>query len=184
MKIKIICKTCNKEVEKDHWNVIDVNSSYCSRKCANINVNIKRWKDHIPLRNLYKCKVCNSPIDHRNKYKMCQPCLYKVNKEKTNNMTIKEIKRKYNEKNIRWYSSEIRNFCRMHNPDLLTKPCRNCGYDKHIELCHIKPISSFDELATIREINDKSNIIVLCPNCHWEFDNGILILKNGGIGGI
>lgn len=55
--------------------------------------------------------------------------------------------------------------------------CNNCGYNKHVELCHIKPITSFDPSATIREVNALSNVVQLCPNCHWEFDNGLLNLN-------
>jgi hypothetical protein len=28
--------------------------------------------------------------------------------------------------------------------------------------------------ATVAEVNADENIIVLCPNCHWEFDHGII----------
>ncbi len=27
------------------------------------------------------------------------------------------------------------------------------------------------------EVNSKDNIIQLCPNCHWEFDKGLLSLQ-------
>lgn len=49
--------------------------------------------------------------------------------------------------------------------------CFKCGYDKHIEICHIKPVSQFSLESTIKEVNDTNNLILLCPNCHWEFDN-------------
>lgn len=54
--------------------------------------------------------------------------------------------------------------------------CQNCGYKKHVEICHIKDIKDFDNLSTIREINDPNNLIPLCRNCHWEFDKDILKL--------
>jgi HNH endonuclease len=46
-----------------------------------------------------------------------------------------------------------------------------CGYSKHVEICHIKEVKSFPDDAKIKEINDPSNLLYLCPNCHWEFDN-------------
>ena len=49
-------------------------------------------------------------------------------------------------------------------------------YNKHIEIAHKKAVSDFDDSATIAEINDINNLIALCPNCHWEFDNGLLKL--------
>lgn len=54
--------------------------------------------------------------------------------------------------------------------------CANCGYDKTVNVCHIKAVSDFDDEATIGEINALSNLIGLCPNCHWEYDHGILKL--------
>jgi hypothetical protein len=52
------------------------------------------------------------------------------------------------------------------------KKCRVCGYDKHVEVCHIKSVSSFGENYLITEINSFENLIGLCPNHHWEYDNG------------
>ena len=52
--------------------------------------------------------------------------------------------------------------------------CAECGYDKHIEVCHIKAISDFSDDASIENVNDLSNLVGLCPNHHWEFDNGLL----------
>lgn len=57
--------------------------------------------------------------------------------------------------------------------DMSSKPkkCVVCGYDKHYEVAHIKSVSSFDDNALISEINDIDNLIALCPNHHWEYDN-------------
>ena len=52
--------------------------------------------------------------------------------------------------------------------------CAICGYNKHIEIAHIKAVSEFDDNSTINEINDPNNLIGLCPNHHWEYDNGLL----------
>jgi hypothetical protein len=71
-------------------------------------------------------------------------------------------------------NSHIRVLGRSHFKHLLKKPCHNCGYNKHVELCHIKPISQFNENSTLSEVNCEDNLIQLCPNCHWEFDNGLL----------
>lgn len=60
------------------------------------------------------------------------------------------------------------------NPDC---KCAICGYDRHIEVAHIKAVSEFDDNATINEINSLDNLIGLCPNHHWEYDNGLLKLK-------
>ena len=76
-------------------------------------------------------------------------------------------------------SVHIRALARNNFKDLTKKPCANCGYDKHVELCHIKPISSYPETAKISEVNSEKNLIQLCPNCHWELDNGYIVLPEG-----
>lgn len=51
------------------------------------------------------------------------------------------------------------------------KQCICCNYDKHYEVAHIKAVSDFDDDALISEINSEDNLIALCPNHHWEYDN-------------
>jgi hypothetical protein len=52
-----------------------------------------------------------------------------------------------------------------------TSECETCGYNKHTELCHIKPIHTFSDDVLLCDINSKDNIKFLCRNCHWELDN-------------
>lgn len=54
--------------------------------------------------------------------------------------------------------------------------CKKCGYTNHVEICHIKSVSSFDKLSSLNEINSLDNLVLLCSNHHWEFDHGLLIL--------
>lgn len=56
--------------------------------------------------------------------------------------------------------------------------CAVCGYDKHVDIAHIKAVSEFDDNATIEEINNPNNLIGLCPNHHWEYDHGLLNLED------
>jgi hypothetical protein len=44
-------------------------------------------------------------------------------------------------------------------------------------VCHLKGITEFDDSAKLSEINAKENLIGLCPNHHWEYDNGLLTLE-------
>lgn len=73
-----------------------------------------------------------------------------------------------------WQSanSSIRNHSRkVYLASNKAKECSKCGYDKHIEICHIKQVKEFLDCATVLEINAISNLIALCPTHHWEFDN-------------
>ena len=58
------------------------------------------------------------------------------------------------------------------------KKCCICGYDKTYEVAHIKAVSEFDDSVLISEINDIRNLMALCPNHHWEYDNGILSIDD------
>jgi len=116
-----------------------------------------------------KCIRCNEFCGSGRKY--CQICLEKVKIEKKEiclNKTIKEAC--YTKGHISNKYALIRDHCRRQYENIITK-CEKCGYDKHVEFCHKKPIKDFDDFATIREVNDPGNIIALCPNCHWEFDH-------------
>lgn len=54
--------------------------------------------------------------------------------------------------------------------------CKICNYSTHVEVHHIKPISSFPDETPIGEVNSIDNLVYLCPTHHWEADNGLLSL--------
>ena len=56
----------------------------------------------------------------------------------------------------------------------LTKECKICGYTNHVEVCHLKSVADFSSDTLVAEINHQDNLVYLCPNHHWEFDNGLL----------
>lgn len=59
----------------------------------------------------------------------------------------------------------------------LGEGCFLCGWNLHVHVCHIKPISSYGDDTLVSEINSMSNLVLLCPNCHWMFDNGKVTLS-------
>jgi hypothetical protein len=60
------------------------------------------------------------------------------------------------------------------NAEMTQKPCFVCGYKNHVQLCHIKPITTFPESAILGEVNHPSNIVPLCSNHHWELNYELL----------
>lgn len=158
---------CKKEYEK-----YDSRQKYCSSSCfAIINNKIRKRKN----KKIKICKYCKNNIISKNIRKVCDYCLkngthiesiWKDKKIKILDLSVVEIKQKY--KGVKW-TDVIRNHARR-TYNTLGKSCK-CGYNKHVEICHIKAISSFDDSATLKEINDINNILFLCPNCHWELDN-------------
>ena len=95
----------------------------------------------------------------------------------------KSIDSKYLDKKIKEVSynngqpsnyTKIRSHARVIIKRYKKSICENCGYDKYVECCHKKAISAFSKEALINEVNHIDNLIYLCPNCHWEFDKGLI----------
>lgn len=158
------CINCQEETE---------NPKYCSRSCSATHTNkfnpkrritrICRFEGCDCLVKDYRANFCLEHFEFSNAEK----------KERLLNSTLKEYRDKARQSGIHPSSTNaaIRNFARSWFRFLTLKPCNNCGYSKHVELCHIKAISSFPDSALMSEVNNINNIIQLCPNCHWEFDN-------------
>lgn len=155
----MICITCTKET---------TNNKFCSRSCAAKHNNTK-----FPKRKTKKlCSICASPTgDHRRT--RCPMHQKEYLNGKIKNKTIAQYveSASVRGKHPSWKFAAIRGIARNEHKDILKLPCAHCGYDKHVELCHIKAISTFPESTTLGEVNSKENVIQLCPNCHWEFDN-------------
>ena len=45
--------------------------------------------------------------------------------------------------------------------------CSICGYDKHVEVAHIKAINEFSDDTPLSIINNRDNLLLLCRNDHW-----------------
>jgi hypothetical protein len=163
----MICSNikCNKEFDPKVYN-----QKYCCPKCANNTQKVRDWID----KNRKKCPTCDSKIRHTSKH--CSRCS-KIHRSVIPGTTKLGVYRNLiSVKNghASWKNVHIRQFARSRNKDLREQACQNCGYKLHIELAHIKPISSFSDDATIDDVNSRSNLLVLCRNCHWEFDNGYI----------
>lgn len=158
----IKCGNCGKETS---------NPKFCSRRCAAISTNAVHPKRKI----IRLCSKCDQPIANW-RVSMCKPHHeeYLSNKKlDCRNRTIGDYRNKtyLSDKHRSWMHAEIRSFARAWLSHLRTRPCLHCGYDKHVELAHIRDISSFPDDTPLSVINSESNVIPLCPNCHWEFDN-------------
>jgi len=150
------CLTCNK---------ITNNPKFCSRNCAAIYNNRIEPKRKAKL---IKCKNCNNMIKTSRTF--CLDC-----SDYNQDMTIsKAMKNRVDGSRYNKIRFRARTIAKNHG---LLKSCFNCGYTKHVECCHIKDISAFDKETLVSIVNAKDNLIGLCPNCHWELDNGLLQIK-------
>lgn len=142
---------------------------FCSRSHAasyNNSLHIKRVKFDL----VFTCKRCGRVLSHGSS--LCMPCLRAERFEKVwvspigDHLIRTASKVKY---------VTIRKWAKIYLDYLkVAKCCAVCGYDKIIEVCHLKPLSSFNENALMGEVNHKDNLKYLCPNHHAEFDKGLL----------
>lgn len=130
---------------------ISKNKKYCSRSCCNRSNYLIKTKD-TPRK--YCEGGCGKLVANRIPY--CSKCI--------NKKTIWSRRSK----------DAIRVSARRIGKSLGWKCCSNCGYDKHFDVAHIQPLSSFPSNTPASIVNDVNNIKPLCPNCHWEFDHNKL----------
>ena len=179
--MKVNCKSCNKEFEKRNTEIIRHPNNFCSRSCSAKFNNKGKQKNPPKERVCKKCglKFKSGPHNKRSKV-LCLSCreIFDTRTKYLKSKTLKE----YHEllsvkgKHPSWKNAHIRCLNRSWNKDILGHKCKICGYDKHIEYCHIKSVTSFPETAKLEEVNHPTNNVVLCPNHHWELDNGIITL--------
>lgn len=135
---------------------------YCSRSCAASKNNQTPKR----IKKVVACSRCGCAVE-KSGNKLCKKCssdrLDRITSRSKDSLT----------------HPIIRGNARMLACKTFKMKCEVCGYDKHVEVCHRKPVSSFHGGATISEINALDNLVILCPNHHWEFDNGFLILQKG-----
>ena len=158
-----------------HCGNITTNPKFCSKSCSAKETN------KIPKRKLIrKCSQCDT-IVRNYRSSLCEHHYQeylKSQKEHLLSLTLADYTERECIKRLHISSkfAHIRGLNRSWNKDKLQMPCYHCGYTKHVELAHIKSLSSFDSNTTLAEVNSSTNVVQLCPNCHWEFDNGLISL--------
>ena len=158
------CHCCGKETS---------NHKFCSVRCShNYNHPTKE----------YFCSSCNASLGfgYRNKRAYCTKCRDnpKINKNYKDWSKI-TIDQHFSNLSTFQAHSRIRSLARsVYAKSNKPKSCQYCGYSKHYEVCHRKPISEFSRDTPISVVNELSNLIGLCPNCHWEFDHGLIDISH------
>lgn len=142
-------------------------------KIINNNIGWKNIGKALGYSNIYRNDLIQKILDRCNQLNI-KPILKKQAPIFTK--TKQELLQQ--RKNYQSYRSSIRIWAeRIYKNSNKPMKCAICGYDKHVEIAHIKPVSDFADSCTIAEINSINNLIALCPNHHWEYDNKILKLS-------
>jgi hypothetical protein len=159
------CENCNKEFNKKSAQIKKTNHNFCSHSCAASFNNRK----HPKRSNEGFCSICGVVVPKRRRY--CNNCL--PNNIDWSEVSYMDIKARYKYQR----NSRIRDLARtFYLKSDRPKRCAVCGYDKFFHVSHKKPVHTFPPETKISEINAMENLIALCPNHHWEFDKGLLIL--------
>ncbi len=155
------CKNCEKSTE---------NPKFCTKSCAAIYNNKKFPKRK---RKQHYCRHCNVKVpSRRTTCNDCNPSYVDWSMRTVRDCLMLNNKHTNKYRRIRDNS--------RYNYDNSSRPryCEICKYDKYYEVCHIKPIHLFGLDAPISVINALGNLIALCPNCHWELDNGLVTIPD------
>lgn len=150
------------------------NPKFCSRSCAARSNNRTAPKRKL----INQCASCSAPIRSQAKY--CKGCWVNLNERDWSLVTLGDLKGEGNavrggnypmirQLSRKWYKSAGRPMC-----------CHECGYDLHVDICHIRDLKDYPQTALVTEVNDQTNLVALCKNHHWEFDHGHLVLRGAG----
>lgn len=200
------CLYCGKIIEVGELKVSTIKrKKFCNHSCAAIYNNSKRqrvcsqkkYSHHrlLKMNDIEFINICNSVNDLDELYiKLGYKVKYDLKSLRTKALECKcekvvklidahSSKQRLYQRGPRFWQV-ARNAIRKHahktyNASFKPKECYICGYRVHIDVCHIKSVSSFPSDASIEEINHLDNLIALCPNHHWEFDQGLIKLDGG-----
>lgn len=154
----VSCKNCDKDFNKIPSQIKKGSNNFCSRSCS-ATYNNKKYPKRKQAKE-WKCKRCGCDTPHRRT--VCDNCY-------TPDYTLGEAIYADHHKSSAY--AKVRSRARTIAKKEGWTSCCECGYNKHVEIAHIKPISEFELSTKLSVINDPSNLKPLCPNCHWEFDN-------------
>lgn len=169
MKVQVVCLECTSSITSKFA------KKFCSLSCS-AQYNNKLYKKRSKINQTCKRCACVYKPEGRSSRRLCLECATST----TSSKTIGDYRLKVSVagKHPSWIHSHIRGLNRSKNRKLCSLPCQKCNYSIHVELCHIRPISDFLDTDLISVVNHPSNLFVLCRNCHWEFDNGLLTVDD------
>lgn len=154
-----ICLLCSKKLS-------GAQKKFCSKSCAAI-LNNKKY----PKRSLGEKHFCQCGNKKNTGAKRCRDCW---KKDGIGEKTLGEIADYKYSGSLRWHPVRGNAVYLMRRWNL-PKKCFKCEWDKHVEVDHKIKISNFPLDTLIKVVNSRENLCYLCPNCHWEKENGALV---------
>lgn len=139
------------------------NPKFCGRSCA-ASYNNRMFPKKIKTVKLPTCVDCGKQLGHVRSLR-CNSC-HQVGR--LDDRTLGEMVYYQHHKSSAF--ALVRSRARYAFPKC---PCEKCGYTKHTEVCHIRPVRDFPLDTKVSVVNARSNLLRLCPNCHWEMDHNL-----------
>ena len=177
-----ICQTCDCIIQVSHnQRVADVRKKrFCNQSCSAAHTN-KTNPKRIAAK-ISVCQMCGTDVQNKRatkgahmKRKYCDTCV--VKSRTRGRSTTEQTKQQLFSSRANWQSARSA-ICGNARAVVLQSGqplvCQACGYSNHVEVCHKIPVSDFPADTSISVINALSNLVLLCPNHHWEFDNKLL----------
>lgn len=167
---------CNTEYQKHYRRSISENQKHVTKisvPCTYCSKQIIRKK-----KRLKKNNFCSTSCANRARYRIKK---VKVKPKKITNFEKLKTLSKGNvfEKYKSWQTARsmiAKHARKVLHESHLDKKCHVCGYNLHVEVCHIRDVKDFPSSVKLEKINSLENLIYLCRNHHWELDNGHLTL--------
>jgi hypothetical protein len=156
------CKDCGSVITVKEWEQPRVarHKQFCNSSCA-AKFNNKKFPKRKKHANT--CKLCGEFVPKPRR--VCDDCL------QVTQVLLKQTKGELLDilgGSQTLLRARISNHARRYYQGEFE--CKICSYNKHVEICHKKPVSSFPLSALIRDINAPANLVALCATHHRELD--------------
>ena len=154
------------------------NPKFCDRSCSAKFTN--RTPKRKPVERI--CTICKEPYfrsaSSKGKRTRCDKCQTAQKEPQWQDFTIGEMRGDGNS-NSKSRIPYVRELARKtYLRSGLPLSCVICGYRVHVEICHRWDISRFKPEAPLSQVNHIDNLVPMCKNHHWEYDNGWITSKD------
>jgi HNH endonuclease len=160
--IDAACRQCGTSFQRENSSSREL-GQFCSLSCC------AKWQASRRLGSGKPkvCLDCGSTIQRRTR--RCIQCASTYRARAAAEQTLGKLRAEYS---ISQFHAKVRENARGNYTG--KRECAACGYNLHVDICHIRPVADFPAEATLAEVNAPSNLIALDKRCHWEFDHGYL----------
>lgn len=163
-----VCLFCGEEFSRRKSGSDEM--KFCSKShAASFNNAARPPRDVAVLRRCETCPECGGRRSDSRKDSICRKCRKSADTARINAMTLQEVRDQYS---VSQYHAKIRAWSRA--AYVGEWACLDCGYSLHVDICHVRDVKDFPMSTTVGVVNDPNNLVALCKNHHWEFDNGFL----------